>query len=220
MREDNLLCLRQRKFVVTTDSNHDRPVYPNLAREMALTGRRPVVGRRHHLHSAADRVRVSGSRSGCLLAARDRLGTGPHDGRRSAAGRVADGAGPARSHRPVWSIIPTAAAQYASKDYTDLLKEHGISISMSRKGNPYDNAACESFMKTLKYEEVYRQEYRDLAEAEALDRALPRAGLQRKAAALGAGLPPAGGVRKITCRPCIRNRQHKTEGPRNAFSQA
>ena len=38
---------------------------------------------------------------------------------------------------------------------------------MSRKGNPYDNAACESFMKTLKYEEVYRQEYRDLAEARA-----------------------------------------------------
>jgi transposase InsO family protein len=55
--------------------------------------------------------------------------------------------------------------QYASKDYTDLLKKHRIAISMSRKGNPYDNATCESFMKTLKYEEVYRQEYRDLAEA-------------------------------------------------------
>ena len=55
--------------------------------------------------------------------------------------------------------------QYASKEYTDLLKEHGVQISMSRKGNPYDNAKCESFMKTLKYEEVYRQEYRDLAEA-------------------------------------------------------
>ena len=46
----------------------------------------------------------------------------------------------------------------------DLPKEHRIVISMSRKGNPYDNATCESFMKTLKYEEVYRQEYRDLAE--------------------------------------------------------
>ena len=57
--------------------------------------------------------------------------------------------------------------QYASNDYTDLLKEHGVRISMSRKGNPYDNATCESFMKTLKYEEVYRQEYRDLAEARA-----------------------------------------------------
>jgi len=56
-------------------------------------------------------------------------------------------------------------SQYASTDYTDLLKDHGITISMSRKGNPWDNAACESFMKTLKYEEVHRNDYRDLAEA-------------------------------------------------------
>jgi len=55
--------------------------------------------------------------------------------------------------------------QYASQAYTELLKSRHITISMSRKGNPYDNAACESFMKTLKYEEVHRQEYRDLAEA-------------------------------------------------------
>ena len=56
--------------------------------------------------------------------------------------------------------------QYASTDYTSLLQAiSGISISMSRNGNPYDNAACESFMKTLKYEEVYRNEYRDLADA-------------------------------------------------------
>ncbi len=55
--------------------------------------------------------------------------------------------------------------QYASGDYTDLLQQHQIQISMSRKGNPYDNAACESFLKTLKYEEVYRTEYRDLADA-------------------------------------------------------
>jgi transposase InsO family protein len=57
--------------------------------------------------------------------------------------------------------------QYASNDYTGLLKDHGVRISMSRSGNPYDNATCESFMKTLKYEEVYRQEYRSLAEARA-----------------------------------------------------
>lgn len=58
-------------------------------------------------------------------------------------------------------------SQYVSGDYTDLLKENGIDISMSRKGNPWDNAACESFMKTLKYEEVLRNEYRDLADARA-----------------------------------------------------
>lgn len=58
-------------------------------------------------------------------------------------------------------------SQYASNDYTELLKSHGIQISMSRKANPWDNAACESFMKTLKYEEVLRNDYRDLAEARA-----------------------------------------------------
>ncbi len=46
--------------------------------------------------------------------------------------------------------------QYASRDYTALLVDHGIRISMSRRGNPYDNAVAESFLKTLKYEEVYR----------------------------------------------------------------
>jgi transposase InsO family protein len=55
--------------------------------------------------------------------------------------------------------------QYASRDYTRVLEEHGIRISMSRTGNPRDNAACESFLKTLKYEEVYRSEYRDLVDA-------------------------------------------------------
>jgi putative transposase len=57
--------------------------------------------------------------------------------------------------------------QYASNDYTDKLDEHGIRIRMSRRGNVLDNAMAESFIKTLKYEEVYRMEYRDLAEAKA-----------------------------------------------------
>jgi putative transposase len=54
---------------------------------------------------------------------------------------------------------------YASGDYTQLLKDHHIRISLSRKANPWDNAACESFRKTLQCEEVYRTEYRDQAEA-------------------------------------------------------
>ena len=57
--------------------------------------------------------------------------------------------------------------QYASAGYTNLLTEHGILISMSRRGNPYDNARAESFMKTLKMEEVYLYEYEDLFEARA-----------------------------------------------------
>lgn len=57
--------------------------------------------------------------------------------------------------------------QYGSQSYTEVLKQHQAQISMSRKGNPYDNAACESFMKTLKYKEVYRTDYCDLTEARA-----------------------------------------------------
>src|SRR5450432_1463981 len=72
-----------------------------------------------------------------------------------------------RSIRPGLVHHSDRGSQYASKDYTDLLKDRGIDISMSRKGNPWDNAACESFMKTLKYEEVFRNEYRDLADARA-----------------------------------------------------
>jgi hypothetical protein len=58
-------------------------------------------------------------------------------------------------------------SQYASRDYTELLQANKIRISMSRRGNPWHNAVCESFIKTLKYEEVYRNEYRDLVEARA-----------------------------------------------------
>ena len=81
MREDNLLCVRKRKFVVTTDSNHTRKVYPNLARDMILTAHRSTVAGRYHLHPAARRVRVPGGDPGRLLAPRDRLGAGSHDGR-------------------------------------------------------------------------------------------------------------------------------------------
>jgi putative transposase len=57
--------------------------------------------------------------------------------------------------------------RFRSGGYTRMMKDHGITISMSRKGNPWDNAACESFMKTLKHEEVHRPEYRTMADARA-----------------------------------------------------
>jgi len=59
-----------------------------------------------------------------------------------------------------------SCAEYAAEDYIAILKEHGFTISMSRKGNPYDNAQAESFMKTLKVGEVYVSEYRTFAEAQ------------------------------------------------------
>jgi len=71
-----------------------------------------------------------------------------------------------RHPRPGWVHHSDRGVQYASQDYTEM-KQHQATISMSRKGNPYDNAACESFMKTLKYEEVYRNEYRDFQDSSA-----------------------------------------------------
>jgi len=167
MREDNLLCLRRRKFVVTTDSNHDRPVYPNLAGEMVLTGLDQLwVADITYIRLEVEFVYLA-----VVLDAFSRRVIGWSLERRLedeltlAALRMALRG---RQPRPGQVVHHSdRGAQYASGDYTDLLKEHEIRISMSRKGNPYDNATCESFMKTLKYEEVHRQEYRDLAEARA-----------------------------------------------------
>jgi transposase InsO family protein len=167
MREDNLLCLRRRKFVITTNSNHDRPVYPNRAREMVLTG----INQLWVADITYIRLEVEFVYLAVVLDAYSRRVIGwsldrtLEDDLAIAALRMAM---ERRSPTPGLVHHSDRGIQYASHDYTALLKEHHIDISMSRKGNPYDNAACESFMKTLKYEEVYRQEYRDLAEARRL----------------------------------------------------
>ena len=164
LREDNLLCLRRRKFVVTTNSHHDRPVYPNRARDMVLTG----INQLWVADITYIRLEVEFVYLAVVLDAFSRRVIGwsldrtLEDDLAIAALRMAI---ERRSPAPGLVHHSDRGIQYASHDYTALLKEHAIDISMSRKGNPYDNAACESFMKTLKYEEVYRQEYRDLAEA-------------------------------------------------------
>ncbi len=164
MREDNLLCLRRRKFVITTNSDHDRPVYPNRAREMVLTGinqlwMADITYIRLELEFVYLAVVLDAFSRRVIGWALDRT---LEDELTIAALRMAI---ERRSPEPGLVHHSDRGIQYASHDYTALLKENHIDISMSRKGNPYDNAACESFMKTLKYEEVYRQEYRDLAEA-------------------------------------------------------
>ena len=164
MRKDNLLCVRKRKFVATTDSNHGKKIYPNLARKMVLTG----VDQLWVADITYIRLREEFVFLAVILDAYSRRVIGwaldrtIEDDLTLRALRMALAQ---RGIEPGLVHHSDRGSQYASSDYTDLLNENGIEISMSRKGNPWDNAACESFMKTLKYEEVYRNEYRDLNEA-------------------------------------------------------
>jgi transposase InsO family protein len=166
MREDNLLCVRKRKFVVTTDSNHQRRIYPNLAPSLILTApdqlwRADITYIRLRDEFVFLAVILDAYSRRVIGWALDRT---MEDDLPLAALRMALAC---RAVQPGLVHHSDRGSQYASHDYTDLLKTHGIDSSMSRKGNPWDNAACESFMKTLKYEEVLRNEYRDLAEARA-----------------------------------------------------
>ena len=166
MREDNLLCLRRRKFVVTTDSAHALPVYPNRAGAMTLTGLDQLwVADITYIRLRAEFVYLA-----VILDAFSRRVIGwaldgtLQDTLTLRALRMA-----LEQRRPAPGLVHHSdrGVQYASSDYTDLLRAHGIIISMSRKGNPYDNAKAESFMKTLKYEEVFREDYRDRIQAHA-----------------------------------------------------
>jgi transposase InsO family protein len=163
LREDNLLCVRKRKFVVTTDSNHGRKVYPNLAAAMVLTG----VDQLWRADITYIRLREEFVFLAVILDAFSRRVIGWALDRHMEDELTLTALRMALSERCIQPGLvhhSDRGSQYASNEYTDLLKAHGIDISMSRKGNPWDNAACESFMKTLKYEEVLRNEDRDLAE--------------------------------------------------------
>jgi putative transposase len=166
MREDNLLCIRKRKFVLTTDSHQGRKVYPNLAEEMILTG----TDQLWRADITYIRLREEFVFLAVILDAYSRRVIGWALERTMEEELTLSALRMALSRRAVEPGLvhhSDRGSQYASVNYTDLLKQNGIEISMSRKGNPWDNAACESFLKTLKYEEVHRNEYRDLAEARA-----------------------------------------------------
>jgi transposase InsO family protein len=164
MREDNLLCLRKRKFAITTDSDHNLRVYPNLARTMMLSG----VDQLWRADITYIRLEAEFVYLAVVLDAFSRRVIGWALNRTLEDSLTLEALRMALAHRAVTPDLvhhSDRGVQYASGDYTQLLKDHHIRISMSRKANPWDNAACESFMKTLKSEEVYRTEYRDLAQA-------------------------------------------------------
>ena len=166
LRKDNLLCVRKRKFVVTTDSNHGWKVYPNLARDMVLTD----VDQLWRADITYIRLREEFVFLAVILDAFSRRVIGWALDRHMEDELTLRALRMALAHRTLQPGLvhhSDRGSQYASREYTELLASHQIAISMSRKGNPWDNATCESFMKTLKYEEVLRNEYRDLAEARA-----------------------------------------------------
>jgi len=166
MRADNLLCLRRRPFVpVTTDSRHGWCVVPNLARGMAPTGIDQLwVADITYVRLAEDFAYLA-----VVLDAFSRRVIGwaiETHLQASLAIAALDMALAARRPAPD-SLIHHSdrGVQYACGDYTARLAAHHIQPSMSRVGNPYDNAKSESFMKTLKLEEVDGRDYRDLAAA-------------------------------------------------------
>jgi transposase InsO family protein len=164
MREDNLLCLRRRKFLVTTDSRHGFRIYPNLAGEMTLSNVNQLwIADITYIRLESEFVYLA-----VVLDAFSRRVIGWALDRTLEAKLTVAALEMALSRRKVQVGLvhhSDRGVQYAADEYSSLLTQHGIQISMSRKGNPYDNARTESFMKTLKYEEVYRQEYRDLPDA-------------------------------------------------------
>jgi transposase InsO family protein len=166
MRRDNLLCLRKRSFVpVTTNSHHEWRVVPNLARGLVPTGLDQLW--------VADITYVRLAEEFAFLAvvldafSRRVIGWALHRHLRAIlATEALDMAIAAR--RPVpGSLVHHSdrGVQYACGEYTAILVAHDIQPSMSRVGNPYDNAKAESFMKTLKHEEVDGHDYRDMNQA-------------------------------------------------------
>jgi putative transposase len=161
MQEDNLLAIRTRRFVPTTDSNHPFEVFLNLASRMELTGPNQLwVADITYIRLQNEFVYMA-----VVLDAFSRRVIGwalNRSLRSTVAVDALSQAISARKPQPGLVHHSDRGVQYASTEYTDLLHQHGAVCSMSRVGNPYDNARCESFLRTLKTEEIYCGEYRDL----------------------------------------------------------
>lgn len=161
MREDNLLAVQPRAFVVTTDSRHELEVYLNLASRMKLTGINQLwVADITYIRLKAEFVYLA-----VILDAFSRKIVGWALDRTLAARLPIAALELALAERkPSAGLVHHSdrGVQYASADYVRVLRNHQVIPSMSRPANPYDNASCESFIKTLKREEIYANNYRDL----------------------------------------------------------
>jgi len=161
MREDNLLAVQPKTFVVTTDSDHELEVYLNLAGRMTLAGANQLwVADITYIRLHREFVFVA-----VILDAFSRKVVGWELDRTLAARLPIAALEKAIAERkPPPGVVHHSdrGVQYASGVYVAVLRKHAMIPSMSRPANPYDNASCESFMKTLKREEIYANEYRDL----------------------------------------------------------
>ena len=158
MREHDLQPTRRRRFVATTDSNHDGPIFPDLARDRMVDGPNQLwVADITYMAIATGFVYMA-----AILDAWSRRVVG-YAISRSIDARLAVAALKAaiRARQPPKGCIHHSdrGSQYASEAYRSLLAHHGLLGSMGRRGNPYDNAKAESFMKTLKVEAVYLMAY-------------------------------------------------------------
>ena len=158
MRESDLLCQVRRRWVKTTDSRHRFPRYPNLIKGMLIDRLNQVW--------VADityiRIRTGFVYLAAILDAFSRRVIGYAVSTRLDTGLSLEALHIAiASRQPSPGVIHHSdqGVQYASGEYVDEIKSHGVEISMAHSGNPYENARMESFFKTLKYEEVYLCEY-------------------------------------------------------------
>ena len=162
-REDNLLAIRKRKFVVTTESEHAFRVHPNLAQHLELTDINQLwVADITYIHLLEEFVYLA-----VVLDAYSRRVIGWALGRTlesSLAREALDKAIASRQPKPGLVHHSDRGSQYASADYVYRLESFGAVLSMSRPGRPWENGKCESFIKTLKQEEIDACSYRSLEE--------------------------------------------------------
>ena len=166
MKENNLLVRRKKFRPVTTQSGHGLVVYPNLAKDLVVTNLNQLwVSDITYIYLPLGFAYLA-----AILDIFSRKCVGWCLGINIDSQLTLNALNMAIASRQDLGFSgmihhSDRGVQYASQDYTDRLKELGILISMSGKGNAYDNAFAESFMKTLKVEEVYIQEYETFADA-------------------------------------------------------